>query len=81
MAHQIGNQLGVVDKRQAPTELQASPATADNIATNANYADESALDTRLAAAVPGTYTAAYLNLMTQNDKVYALRLIDDAGSF
>lgn len=79
MVHQIGNQLGVVDKRQVTGEFQASPATADSIATNANYSDEAALDTRLAAISGVTYSAAVLRLMTKNDKEFAVRNNDDAA--
>jgi len=64
--------LDFVDKRRADTQTNTSP-----LGTPANYASESALDTRLAAAAPGTYTAAVLRAMTTNDKVYALRTLDD----
>ena len=73
MTVQLGNAPGFVDKRQDQND------TADSI-TAANYADEAALDTRLAAADAATYTAAYLAKMTHNDKVYALRTLDDAAS-
>lgn len=64
--------LGFVDRRLSPGQTNTTP-----LGTPANYASESALDTRLAAAAPGTYTAAVLRAMTTNDKVYALRLLDD----
>ena len=73
MTAQRGNVAGFVDIRAVQSD------SADHI-TAANYADETALDTRLAAAAAGTYTAAYLAKMTHNDKVYALRTLDDTAS-
>lgn len=77
--HQIGNQLGVVDKRQALTEIGPSPSTSDSLATNANYSDDAALDARLTAAAAASYPASVLKLMTSNDKVFAVRNIDDSA--
>lgn len=50
------------------------------VATPANYASINALRARLAAIDAGLYTAAYLNTMTVNDMVYAVRLSDDADT-
>jgi len=44
------------------------------------YVDNTSLDARLVAA-GGCYTQAYVDGMTQNDKVYAVRLLDDPTSF
>lgn len=44
------------------------------------YIDNNSLDARLVAA-GGCYTQAYVDGMTQNDKVYAVRLLDDPTSF
>lgn len=76
MTLQFGPILEVcfVDKRRASGQTNTSP-----VGTPANYATESALDTRLAAADGTSYTAARLRQMTTNDKIYALRLIDDAA--
>lgn len=63
-----------VDKRRASGQTNTSP-----VGTPANYATESALDTRLAAAAASTYTAAVLRCMTTNDKIYALRTLDDSA--
>lgn len=49
----------------------------DHLSTPANYASNEALDTRLLAL---SYTQAQIDHMTQNDKVYAVRLADDADS-
>lgn len=73
MTAQLGNSIGVVDKR-ATQGVNTSP-----IATPGNYANEAAMDTRLAAISGTTYTAAVLRRMTFNDKRHAIRLADDAA--
>ena len=67
------NPLGITDKRKT------QGSTSHPVATEANYMDVAALRARLTAAAPGSYPAAVLNLMTKNDMVYAVRLIDDAA--
>jgi hypothetical protein len=79
MGHQIGNNVGVTDKRQVTGEFGPVPANADSLATNLNYADEAALDARLTAISGTTYTTAVLRQMTQNDKIFAVRSNDDAA--
>jgi hypothetical protein len=64
------------DRRRSPGNNSAASA----ITTPANYASDASMDARLAAARPSTYTPSVLNMMSINDKVYALRTIDDAGS-
>lgn len=44
------------------------------------YTDNDGLDARL-LEIGGIYTQKYIDSMTQNDKVYAIRLADDAGGF
>lgn len=44
------------------------------------YNDNDSLDNRL-LAIGGIYTQKYVDSMTQNDKMYAIRVNDDAGSF
>lgn len=63
---------GWVDKRKTATQT-----TTTSVGTPANFSSVSALETRLLAI---GYTAAQLRVMTQNDKVYALRLADEAAS-
>ena len=70
---QLGNPLGVTDKRSTQGN------TTSPIGTEANYADVAALRTRLAAVAAGTYTATVLDQMTVNDMIYALRVLDDAA--
>jgi hypothetical protein len=73
MGAQLGNAIGVTDKR-ATQGVATQP-----IATPANYASEAALDARLTAISGTTYTAAVLRRMTFNDKVFAVRSADDAA--
>lgn len=71
---QIGVAPEYTDKRKV------AGSNTDPTSTPANYVTHTALNTRL-TAINGTYfSAANLNLMGYNDKVYALRLNDDAGS-
>lgn len=71
--HQLSNMLEVVDKRNV-----AKTSTADNIATPANFADNDSLDTRL-LAIGGYYTAANIQKLTLNDKIWAVRSVDEAA--
>lgn len=66
--------LGFVDKRLSTGQTNTNP-----LATPANYASESAMDTRLAAISGTAYSAENLSNMTQNDKVFALRVHDDSA--
>ncbi len=70
----LGNTvIDVIDKRK----VQGASTTP--LATPANYASVSALRTRLAAINGTLYTATYMDLMTKNDMVYAIRLNDDSA--
>lgn len=66
--------LGFVDKRLSSAQVNTNP-----LGTPASYASESAMDTRLAAISATAYSAANLRSMTQNDKVFALRVHDDSA--
>lgn len=70
------SQLGVV--RSVTDKRQTQGLGTQAIATPANYASITSMRTRL-LAIGGVYTAAYLNGMTMNDMVYALRLSDDSA--
>lgn len=67
------------------TTVTFSPAAAANTASGdvarqvntRDYQSQSDMDTRLLAI---GYTQARVDLMTENDKVYAIRLADDPGS-
>jgi len=67
-----------VDKRR----VRGEPGTS-GLTEKANYANATDLRTRLTAISAGTFTAARLDAMTQNDMVYALRMVtaDVAGVF
>lgn len=67
----LGELAGFVDKRRVKGQ------TGSSLATPVNYNSVSSLRTRLAAANGTYFTTARLNQMTENDMVYALRLIDD----
>jgi hypothetical protein len=74
---QLGVVRGVVDKRQV--QVGPTPLLTQAIATPANYASVSTLRTRLNAIGAPYTTASYLDAMTVNDMVYALRVSDDAA--
>lgn len=64
-------EFDVVDKRRvqsSQTVLYTTPL---------NYVGITQLRARLAAVNAGRYTAAYLNVLTLNDMIYALRTLDD----
>lgn len=65
--------LGFVDKRRGGN-LRAAGVT-----TPANYVTEAAIDARLTAINAAYWTATRLAQSTRNDKIYALRLADDAA--
>lgn len=75
---QVGNLVGFVDARESPA-VQANNTSAQ-IGDERNYGDATSLDARLTTINAAYYTAARLAQMTQNDKVYALRTLDDAAS-
>ena len=78
MTAQLGNSQGFVDK--AKSTGAANNAATGSVATPANYDSESALDARLTAISATSYSAARLRSMTKNDKIYAVRLNDDAST-
>lgn len=57
----------------------AAVSTADT-ADVTDYESTSALDTALLAK-GGIYTQAYLDSLTMNDKIYALKLLDDTTNY
>lgn len=63
--------IGFVDKRRASGQTTTNP-----LATSDNYTDVANMETYLLA---NGYTAAQLRVMTQNDKVYAMRLSADSA--
>jgi hypothetical protein len=76
--HQVGNLLGVVDRRQVAGEFTGTAA--DSLGLLTNYADDAALDARLTAISAAVYPASVLSQMTRNDKVFAILKNDEAAS-
>lgn len=73
--HQPGNNQGFTDPNRG---TEGSVAKSDgSVATPANYDSNETMDTRLLAL---GYTQTQLDSMTNNDKVYAIRLSDDAAT-
>jgi hypothetical protein len=58
----------------------SDPKSTQDVTTPANYQSVSDLDTRL-LAIGGIYTQAYLDSLTFNDKVYAVKLNDDSTNY
>lgn len=62
----------------------ASVATASGdvakLASVTNYGDPGSMDIRLQELDASTYTQGYLDSLTTNDKIYALRLLEGGGS-
>lgn len=78
--HQVGDleANGIVSKAKATA---GSVAVSGSIfATPANYASNTSLDARLTAISGTIYPQSVLDKMTSNDKVLAIRLIDDPGT-
>lgn len=74
--HQPGNAQGFVDKNRSTAGSVAK--SNGSVGTPANYDNNTALDARLTAISASTYPQSVLDQMTRNDKIYALRLADDA---
>ena len=69
---EIGSRI-VVDKRKvADGANPISNTSRDNAHSNTS------IDARL-AAIGGVFTTAYIQTMTYNDKIYALRVNDEAA--
>lgn len=77
---QIGTLLDVDFVNAKRAKLKSNIGSGTDLTTPANYTSITALDTRLAAINGTYYTQARLDKMNVNDKVYAVRLNDDAGS-
>lgn len=66
-----------VDKRRSS---RAGITDATALTIQANFVSPLTLDAALTAAIPTVYTVALLQKMQINDKVYALRMIQENGS-
>lgn len=78
--HQLGGfEADVIVARNRA--VAGSVATSGAVyATPANYASFTAMDARLTAISGTLYPQSVLDMMTANDKVYAIRLNDDAAT-
>ena len=72
-----GTAFGVTDKRKSTAAGAVSGTTF--LTTPLNYFDITKLRARLATINAGRYTSAYLDTLTLNDMIYALRTLDDAA--
>lgn len=69
----------IVEPHSAWADARRTGATqtdATSVGTPANYVSNASLDNRL-LTIGGVYTQKYIDTMTQNDKIYAVRLFDD----
>ena len=80
------NTVFTVTAHNGTTTITFTPAAAVATASGdkavlvgGNYADNGALDRKL-LAIGGVYTQKYVDSMTQNDKVYAIRQFENADS-
>lgn len=71
---------GTIDLTFAYRNRSAVNSDVHPLTTPANYMSPATLDAALSTANATYYTTAMLNKMSINDKVYALRLINDAGT-
>lgn len=76
---QLGDflELGFVNAQRATA---SNGGSGDILNTPANYQDITALDAALTAFDAFTYSAANLQLLNVNDKIFALRSIQDRTS-
>lgn len=76
--HQIAQpETDWADARRTQTDV--APTGGGAIVTPGNYVSNATLDARL-LAIGGIYTQRYIDSMTQNDKIYAIRVNDDTLS-
>lgn len=73
----LNEDYGFIDKRNS-TSAGAVSSTSP-LATPLNYDDITKMRARLTAINAGRYTSTYLDILTRNDMVYALRTLDDAA--
>jgi len=75
--HQISPDLKFTPVVKTRATSKSAAVSTHGFATPANYASMSALDTRLLAL---GYTQANIDRMNANDKQFAVRAADDAGT-
>lgn len=72
-----GEVFGFVDKRLSTAAGAVSSTSV--LATPLNYVDVTKMRARLTTLNGARYTSAYLDVLTVNDMVYALRTLDDSA--
>lgn len=70
--------LGFTSRQRAVAGSAA--VSTDPLGTPANYDSVADMDTRLAAISGTTFSQTRLDSMTINDKIYALRVLDDPAT-
>lgn len=78
--HNLKNSPVKMGLSKAHVIAGSDPKSTQDVTTPANYQSVSDLDTRL-LAIGGIYTQAYLDTLTFNDKVYAVKLNDDSTNY
>lgn len=78
--HNLKNSPVKMGISKAHVTAGSTPKSTQDVTTPANYQSVSDLDTRL-LAIGGIYTQTYLDSLTFNDKVYALKLADDSTNY
>lgn len=78
--HNLKNSPVKAGLSKAHVVAGSTPVSTDDLATPANYQSSADIDTRL-LAIGGIYTQLYLDTLTFNDKVYALKLNDDSTNY
>lgn len=78
--HNLKNSPVKIGLSKAHVSEGSVAVSTQDIDTPANYQSVSDLDTRL-LAIGGIYTQAYLDSLTFNDKVYAVKLNDDSTNY
>lgn len=78
--HNLKNSPVKVGISKAHVSAASAAVSSDDLTTPANYQSVTDIDTRL-LAIGGIYTQAYLDSITMNDKIYALKLNDDGTNY
>lgn len=78
--HNLKNSPVKMGLSTAHVPAGSDAVSTDDVTTPGDYQSVSDLDTRL-LAIGGIYTQTYLDSLTFNDKVYAVKLNDDTTNY
>jgi hypothetical protein len=78
--HNLKNSPVHAGLSKAHVVAASAAVSSDDLTTPANYQSVTDIDTRL-LAIGGIYTQPYLDSITMNDKIYALKLNDDGTNY